>query len=185
MPDAHLGPKEVHADFVKATDFLSTIFRAYEDLINVDCVNRLEHMKNCDNGLGKVRKCFKKIEMHTVSDKYFRSVLGFVPAPYLECELIQNALEQNSPEYLTALVKLEVSSIERILEQPEMYSINAILTPSMLSVPQPVTTRQVNFRIPTHWRNPTSHSSLTVNTGVSYASYEPFGIPKHTGTTCS
>ena len=38
--------KEIHLDFVKVTDFLGTIYRAYEDLINVDPSNRLEHMTN-------------------------------------------------------------------------------------------------------------------------------------------
>ena len=39
---------EVHLDFVKATDFLGTIYRAYEDLITVDPVNRLDHLMNYD-----------------------------------------------------------------------------------------------------------------------------------------
>ena len=34
----------IHNDFVKATDFLGKIYRAYKDLINLDPVNRLEHM---------------------------------------------------------------------------------------------------------------------------------------------
>ena len=33
-------------DFVKATDFLGTMYRAYEDVINMDPNNRLEHMTN-------------------------------------------------------------------------------------------------------------------------------------------
>ena len=36
----------IHEDFVKATDFLGTTYRAYEQLINVDPNNRLEHMTN-------------------------------------------------------------------------------------------------------------------------------------------
>ena len=40
----------------------------------------------------------------------------FPPAPYPECQPSQNALEQNSLEYLTFLAKLEVNSIQRILE---------------------------------------------------------------------
>ena len=31
--------KEIHFDFVKATDFLGTIYKAYEDLINVDVIH--------------------------------------------------------------------------------------------------------------------------------------------------
>ena len=39
--------KEIHLDFfIKATDFLGAIYRAYEDPINVNPNNRLEHMTN-------------------------------------------------------------------------------------------------------------------------------------------
>ena len=36
----------IHEDFVKATDFLGTTYRAYEQLINADPNNRLDHMTN-------------------------------------------------------------------------------------------------------------------------------------------
>ena len=36
----------IHEDFIKATDFLGTTYRAYEQLINVDPNNRLDHMTN-------------------------------------------------------------------------------------------------------------------------------------------
>ena len=36
----------VHDDFVKATDFLGTTYRAYEQLIIVDPSNRLDHITN-------------------------------------------------------------------------------------------------------------------------------------------
>ena len=38
--------QEIHKDFVKVTDFLGMTYRAYEELINVDPNNRLEHMTN-------------------------------------------------------------------------------------------------------------------------------------------
>ena len=52
----------IHEDFIKAADFLGTTYRAYEQLINVDPNNRLDHMTNQDKALGKVRNCFKCIE---------------------------------------------------------------------------------------------------------------------------
>ena len=36
----------IHDDFVKATDFLGTTYRVYEQLIIVDPNNRLDHMTN-------------------------------------------------------------------------------------------------------------------------------------------
>ena len=66
----------IHEDFVKATDFLGTTYRAYEQLINMDPSNRLDHMNNQDMALGKVRNCFKCIEMSVVSDNYFRLISG-------------------------------------------------------------------------------------------------------------
>ena len=36
----------IHEDFVEATDFLGTTYRAYEQLINTDPSNRLDHMTN-------------------------------------------------------------------------------------------------------------------------------------------
>ena len=36
----------IHEDFVKDTDFLGTTYRAYEQLINTDPSNRLDHMTN-------------------------------------------------------------------------------------------------------------------------------------------
>ena len=92
----------IHEDFIKTTDFLGTTYRAYKQLINVD-PNRLDHMTNLDKALGKVRNSFKCIATCVVSDNYFRSVSGFPPAPYPECQPSQSALEQNSPEYLTSL----------------------------------------------------------------------------------
>ena len=86
--------KEIHLDFIKATDFLGTIYRAYENLINVDPNNRLQHMTNHDKMLGKVRKCFRWIETHVVSDNYFRLISGLSPAPYLEHQPSQTALEK-------------------------------------------------------------------------------------------
>ena len=57
---------------------------------------------------------------------YFRQSLWIsfrsAPAPYPECQPSQAALEQNSPEYLTSLANLEVGSILRVMEQPEMYA---------------------------------------------------------------
>ena len=38
--------KEIHSDFIKANDFLGTIYRTYKDLISVDPNKRLEHMTN-------------------------------------------------------------------------------------------------------------------------------------------
>ena len=50
----------IHDDFIKATDFLGTTYRAYEQLITVQIhSNRLDHMANWDKALGKVRNCFK------------------------------------------------------------------------------------------------------------------------------
>ena len=71
--------------------------------------------------LGKVRNCFKCIETCIVSDNYFRSISGLPPAPYPECQPSQTTLEQNSLEYLTSLAQLEVNSVNRLLEQSEMY----------------------------------------------------------------
>ena len=112
---------QVHLDFVKATDFLGTIFRAYEDLISADPVNCTIHLTNHDMDLDKVRKCFKRLETYMILDNYFRSISGLPPAPYPECQPSQMALEQNSPDYLTLLANLEVNSILRTLEQPDMY----------------------------------------------------------------
>ena len=36
----------IHKDFVKATDFSGTTYKAYEQLINTDPSNRLDHMTN-------------------------------------------------------------------------------------------------------------------------------------------
>ena len=87
----------------------------------MDPSNRLDHMTNWDMALGRVRNCFKCIEMCIVSDNYFRSISGLPPAPYPECQPSQTTLEQNSPEYLTLLAQLEVNSVNRLLEQSEMY----------------------------------------------------------------
>ena len=93
----------IHEDFIRATDFLGTTYRAYEQLINTDPSNRLDHMNNQDMALGKVRNCFQCIETCVVSDNYFRSISGLPPAPYPECQPGQTALEQNSPKYLMSL----------------------------------------------------------------------------------
>ena len=93
----------IHEDFIKATDFLGTTYRAYEQLINMDPSNRWDHMTNQDMVLGRVRNCFKCIETCIVSDNYFRSISGLPPAPYPGCQPSQTALEQNRTEYLTLL----------------------------------------------------------------------------------
>ena len=87
----------------------------------MDPTNRVEHIEAHDDILGKVRKCFKQIETYAVSDNYFRTISDMKPAPYPECQPSQSTLEQNSPEYLTSLAQLEVNSIERLLDQPEVY----------------------------------------------------------------
>ena len=78
----HEQRQKIHEDFIKVTDFLGTTHRAYEELINTDPSNRLEHMTNWDKALGKVRKCFKCIETYVISDNYFRLISGLPPAPY-------------------------------------------------------------------------------------------------------
>ena len=78
-------------------------------------------MTNQDMALGKVRNCFKCIETCIVSDNYFRSVTGLPPASYPESQPIQSALEQTSPEDLTSHAQFEVDSVNRLLDQPEMY----------------------------------------------------------------
>ena len=93
----------IHEDFIRATDFLGTTYRAYKQLINMDPSNRLDHMNNQDMALGKVRNCFKHIEMCIVSDNYFRSISGLPSALYPEHQPSQTTLEQNSPEHLTSL----------------------------------------------------------------------------------
>ena len=57
-----------------------------------------------------------------MSDNYFRSVSGLPPAPYPEHQPSQSALDQNSPEYLMLLAQLEVNSVNRSLDQSEMYN---------------------------------------------------------------
>ena len=87
--------------------------------------------------LGKVSSCFKHIEMCAVSDNYFRLISGLPPAPYPECQPSQTTLEQNSPEYLMLLAQLEVNSVNRLLEQSEMYhNRNATLNTSTLPTPR-------------------------------------------------
>ena len=56
-----------------------------------------------------------------MSDNYFRSVTGLPPAPYPESQLIQSVLEWTSPEDLMSHAQLEVDSVSRLLDQPEMY----------------------------------------------------------------
>ena len=53
----------IHDDFIKATDILGTTYGAYKQLIIADPCNRLDHMTNWDKALGKVRNCFKCIDI--------------------------------------------------------------------------------------------------------------------------
>ena len=131
----------IHNDFVKVTDFLGTTYRAYKELINANPNHRLEHITNQDKALGKVRKCFKHIETHVVSDNYFRLISGLHPTLYLEHQPSQAALEQKSPEYLISLAQLEVNCVNRLLEQSEMYQDgNATSNTLTLPAPQDTTT---------------------------------------------
>ena len=111
---------QIHLNFVTATDFLGKTYRAYEDLIMADPANCHAHLAKCDEDLERVRKCFRCIETFAISDNYYRSVSGLPPAPYPECQPSQAALEQNTPKYLTSLANIEVGSILRVMEQPEM-----------------------------------------------------------------
>ena len=120
-------------------------YKAYKELINADPNNRLEHMTNWDKALGKVRKCFKCIKTYVVSDNYFRLISGLPPAPYLQHQPSQTALEQNSLEYLTSSAQLEVNSVNRMLEQSEMYhdgnaTSNTLTPPTPWNITTPVTT---------------------------------------------
>ena len=56
-----------------------------------------------------------------MSDNYFRSVTGLLPAPYPESQPIQSALEQTSPGDLMSHAQFKVDSVKRLLDQPEMY----------------------------------------------------------------
>ena len=62
-------------------------------------------------------------------------ISGLPPAPYLEHQPSQAALEQNSLEYLMSLAQLEVNSVNSLLEQSEMYqdgnTASNTLTPPM------------------------------------------------------
>ena len=111
----------IHLDFVDATDYYSSIFRAYEDLISVDPANRASILTHRDADMEKVKDCFRRIETVAVADNYHRSVLGLPPAPYPEILPTQNQLQTNSTDYLTARAKVEVGEILRIMERAEMY----------------------------------------------------------------
>ena len=74
----------IHLDFVDATDYYGSIFRAYEDLISVDPANRASILTHRDADMEKVKDCFRRIETVAVADNYHRSVLGLPPAPYPE-----------------------------------------------------------------------------------------------------
>ena len=87
-----------------------------------DPANCHAHLANCDKDLERVRKCFRHIETLAFSDNYYRLVSGLPPAPYPECQPSQAALKQNTLEYLTSLANLEVGSVFRVMEQPEMYA---------------------------------------------------------------
>ena len=93
----------IHEDFVKATELLGTTYRAYEQLINAESKQQAGTYDQLRQGTGTDQEFFKCIETCVVSDNYFRSVSGLPPAPYPECQPIQSALEQNSPEYLMSL----------------------------------------------------------------------------------
>ena len=102
-------------------------------------------MTNLRGGTRKGQKFFKYIETYVVSDNYFRSIAGLPPAPYLECQPSQAALEQNSVEYLTALAQPEVNSVNRLLEHSEMYQYrnatsNTLTLPAPQGTTSPVTT---------------------------------------------
>ena len=80
----HGQRQQIHNDFIMVTDFLGTTYRAYEQLINVDPNNRLEHMTNQDKALGKVRKCFKCIETYVGIRQLFQiNFRSSPPPPYL------------------------------------------------------------------------------------------------------
>ena len=86
--------------------------------------------------LGKVRDCFKCIETCIVLDNYFRSVTGLPPTPYPESQPIQSALEQTSPENLMSCARFKVDSINRLLDQSEMYH-DRIAVSNTLKLPTP------------------------------------------------
>ena len=116
-------------------------------------------MTNWDKALGKVRNCFKCMETCVVSDNYFGSVTGLPPAPYPEGQPSQSALEQTSPEDLTSLAWLEVDSVNRLLDQPEMYHDgNATSNTSNLPTPRGSTTHvtMATFFCPIEKMPPTS-----------------------------
>ena len=119
---------KIHEDFIEATDFLGKMYQAHEDLILANPANCITHFKSCDKDLERVRKCFKRLETFMVSDNYFRSVSGLAPAPFLEQQLSQLALEQNNSDYLTTLARLEVHLILRTVEQPGMYVDRSIMS---------------------------------------------------------
>ena len=70
-----------------------------------------------------------------MSDNYFRVISGLPPAPYPEHQPSQMALEQNSPEYLMSLA-LKVNSVNRLLEQHEMYHDRNTVS-NVLTLPAP------------------------------------------------
>ena len=131
-------------DFITSVDFLGTIYKTYEDLITADWPNWLGHLMNWDMILGKVRKGFKRLETFIVLDNYFRLISGLSPAPYTENQPSQSTLEQNSLEYLTSLATIEVNSILRALEQPEMYKDRSTLLPLLPQHTPPTTGTQVD-----------------------------------------
>ena len=112
---------QIHEDYIVATNFLGRLYQAHEDLVVADPANHITHLQSHDEVLERVRKCFKRLETFMVSDNYFRSVSGLPPAPYLDQPPTQLALEQNNSDHLTKLARLEIESILRTLEQPEMY----------------------------------------------------------------
>ena len=112
---------QTHEDYIEATNFLGRLYRAHEELIGADPANHTIHLQNHDEDLEMVRKCFKHIETFMISDNYFRLVSDLPPAPYPDQQLSQLTLDQNSPDYLTTLARLEVHSILRTLEQLGMY----------------------------------------------------------------
>ena len=101
------------------------------------------------------------METCVVSDNYFRSVTSLPPAPYPEGQPSHSALEWTSPEDLTLLAQLKVDSVNRLLDQPEMYH-------------EPAYTQRIHhpcdngYSFSSYRKDATHFNRSTVDTGITF-----------------
>ena len=127
----------IHEDFIKVTDFFRYNLQGIQAVDQYGSKQQVGSHDQLRHGTRKGQELFLNTLKHVSCLTIILDQFQVFPLHLIwSANLVKPLWNRNSPEYLTLLAWLEVNSVNRLLEQSEMYR-DGNATSNMLTLPTP------------------------------------------------